>query len=114
MTQLADLEPQLSPPPVDALTRVEIERLAEQLPAWTVCMEDSPRKLLRRFSFSNFREALDFTNQVGALAESFNHHPTLTTEWAQVTVSWWSHSARGIHQNDLILAAKTDALFAMY
>jgi 4a-hydroxytetrahydrobiopterin dehydratase len=113
MTALADLEPQLSPPPVEPLNEGDIERFAEQLPAWTICMDESPRKLLRRFPFANFRDALDFTNRVGELAEAFNHHPALTTEWAQVTVTWWSHSARGIHQNDLIMAAKTDVLFTM-
>jgi 4a-hydroxytetrahydrobiopterin dehydratase len=27
-----------------------------------------------------------------------------------VTVSWWTHKIRGLHRNDYIMAAKTDAL----
>jgi 4a-hydroxytetrahydrobiopterin dehydratase len=27
-----------------------------------------------------------------------------------VTVTWWTHKIRGLHRNDFIMAAKTDAL----
>jgi 4a-hydroxytetrahydrobiopterin dehydratase len=27
-----------------------------------------------------------------------------------VTVNWWSHKIKGLHENDFIMAAKTDAL----
>jgi len=26
-------------------------------------------------------------------------------------VTWWTHKIRGLHRNDFIMAAKTDALF---
>ncbi len=35
----------------------------------------------------------------------------LLTEWDSVEVSWWSHKIKGLHKNDFIMAAKTDALF---
>ncbi|MBO6226335.1 MAG: 4a-hydroxytetrahydrobiopterin dehydratase, partial [Shewanella sp.] len=28
----------------------------------------------------------------------------------KVTVTWWSHSIKGLHKNDFIMAAKTDQL----
>ena len=56
--------------------------------------------------------ALAFTNRVGALAEREGHHPALLTEWGRVTVTWWTHKIRGLHRNDFIMAAKTDALVA--
>jgi 4a-hydroxytetrahydrobiopterin dehydratase len=49
---------------------------------------------------------------VGALAEADGHHPALLTEWGQVTVTWWTHKIRGLHRNDFVMAAKTDALVA--
>jgi hypothetical protein len=58
------------------------------------------------------RDALAFTNRVGALAEEEGHHPALLTEWGRVTVTWWTHLIRGLHRNDFIMAAKTDALAA--
>jgi len=30
----------------------------------------------------------------------------------RVTVTWWTHKIRGLHRNDFIMAAKTDALAA--
>jgi 4a-hydroxytetrahydrobiopterin dehydratase len=50
-------------------------------------------------------------NRVGELAEEENHHPLLTVEWGRVLVAWWTHKIRNIHHNDLLMAAKTDALF---
>ena len=35
-------------------------------------------------------------------------HPGLLTEWGKVTVTWWSHSIKGLHRNDFIMAARTD------
>jgi 4a-hydroxytetrahydrobiopterin dehydratase len=66
--------------------------------------------LVRTFRFPNFREALAFTDRVGALAEAEGHHPALLTEWGTVTVFWWTHKIHGLHRNDFIMAAKTDAL----
>jgi 4a-hydroxytetrahydrobiopterin dehydratase len=64
------------------------------------------------FRFATFADALQFTNVVGKLAEAEGHHPTLLTEWGKVTVTWWTHKIRGLHRNDFIMAAKTDALYA--
>jgi 4a-hydroxytetrahydrobiopterin dehydratase len=66
--------------------------------------------LSRTFIWRNFAEALAFTNRVGTLAEAEGHHPLLITEWGKVTVQWWTHKIKGLHRNDLIMAAKTDAL----
>jgi len=46
------------------------------------------------------------------LAESEDHHPAIVTEWGKVTVQWWSHKIKNLHKNDLIMAAKSDALYA--
>ena len=69
-------------------------------------------RLERVFHFPSFADALAFTNRVGALAEEEGHHPALLTEWGRVTVTWWTHKIRGLHRNDFIMAAKTDALAA--
>jgi 4a-hydroxytetrahydrobiopterin dehydratase len=33
-------------------------------------------------------------------------------EWGRVTVQWWTHVVKGLHQNDFIMAAKVDRLVA--
>jgi len=93
------------------LTDEEIAALRPQVPEWAVSEVDGIRHLERVFKFKNFVQALEFTNQVGALAEAEGHHPALLTEWGRVTVTWWTHKIKGLHRNDFIMAAKTDQLF---
>lgn len=92
------------------LTAEEIETLIAQIPGWRVEERAGIAQLKREFTFANFVEALAFTQRVGNLAEEFGHHPMLVTEWGKVTVFWWTHKIKGLHKNDFIMAAKTDAL----
>jgi len=85
--------------------------LHPQVPDWQIVERDQIKRLERAFKFKNFVEALQFTNRVGELAEEEGHHPALLTEWGRVTVTWWTHKIKGLHQNDFIMAAKTDGLY---
>ena len=78
---------------------------------WSKIETKDVQKLVRVYSFSNFVDALAFTNKVGVLAEQEGHHPALLTEWGRVTVSWWTHKIGGLHRNDLIMSARTDDLY---
>ncbi len=89
----------------------EIAELQPKIPQWEVVIDSDIPKLERIFRFRNFAEALDFTIKVGELAERENHHPAILTEWGRVTITWWTHAIGGLHRNDFIMAAKTDALF---
>lgn len=91
--------------------RVSDEELAElirEIPDWNIETRDGHLELKKVYLFSNFRHALAFTNAVGEIAEAEGHHPDLLTEWGKVTVTWWSHSIKGLHRNDFIMAARTD------
>ena len=88
----------------------EIEELSPLIPDWTRTEVDGMDRLERTFKVANFLEALAFTKRVGQLAEEEGHHPILQTEWGKVTVTWYTHKIRGLHRNDFIMAAKTDAL----
>lgn len=92
------------------VTSADIAELHPQIPHWQIVDVDEIQRLERIFKFDNFVAALAFTNRVGELAESENHHPALLTEWGRVTVTWWTHKIRGLHRNDFIMAAKTDQL----
>lgn len=88
----------------------ELAVLIRQIPDWTPVVRDGVMQLERVFKFKNFKQALAFTNQVAEIAEEEFHHPTLITEWGQVTVVWWTHAIQGLHKNDFIMAARTDAV----
>ncbi len=93
------------------LTEKEIHRLQEEVPQWQVIQREDIPLLVREYPFKNFFQALAFTNLVGRLAESMNHHPAILTEWGKVRVEWWTHKIKGLHRNDFVMAAKTERLF---
>ena len=92
------------------LTGAQIAELRQQVPDWQLVERGGIKRLERVFGFRNFAGALAFTNRVGEQAEEEGHHPALLTEWGRVTVTWWTHKIGGLHQNDFIMAAKTDGL----
>ncbi len=94
------------------VTEAEIAELRREVSGWQLLQRDGIARLERVFHFPSFADALAFTNRVGVLAEAEGHHPALLTEWGRVTVTWWTHKIRGLHRNDFIMAAKTEALAA--
>lgn len=90
------------------LSEEELTALRPQIPDWKLVEVDGVPRLERVFKRSNFAEALELTNRIGALAEAQKHHPAILTEWGKVTVWWWTHKIRGLHRNDVVMAAKTD------
>jgi 4a-hydroxytetrahydrobiopterin dehydratase len=89
----------------------QLLELHRMVPEWHIVERDGFGCLQRTFHFPTFAEALAFTDRVGQLSQAEGHHPRLVTEWGRVTVSWWTHSLKGVHRNDFIMAAKTDRLF---
>jgi Pterin 4 alpha carbinolamine dehydratase len=60
---------------VPRVTEAEIRELKPQVPDWALVERETIQRLERVFRFSNFAEALSFTNRVGSLAEAEGHHP---------------------------------------
>lgn len=89
----------------------EIEDLKKQVPEWEVVKVDGVPRLKRNFKFKNFVGALAFTNAIGEIAEEEGHHPVIQLTWGKVTVEWWTHNIKGLHENDFIMAAKTDQAY---
>jgi 4a-hydroxytetrahydrobiopterin dehydratase len=94
------------------LTDEELEQVRPQIPDWAIVERDGIRRLERIVKVPDFAAALALTDKIGALAEAEGHHPAILTEWGRVTVTWWTHKIRGLHRNDVIMAAKTDQLVA--
>lgn len=93
------------------VTEKEIAELRPQVPQWKIVEKDGEKHLERNFTFKDFAQALTFTDRVGALAEAEGHHPLIVLEWGKVTVDWWTHAIHGLHQNDFVMAAKTDKAY---
>lgn len=93
------------------MTEDEINELNNEIPEWNVIDVDGVYHLERTFNFPDFAEALEFTNDVGEIAEEQGHHPVIELTWGQATVEWWTHNINGLHKNDFIMAAKTSKIY---
>jgi len=106
---------QLHCSPVTAATpRLEdpdISQYQAKLPDWKIYDKEGEPRLGKAFKFKDFDQAVAFTNRVAEIANEEDHHPAILTEWGSVTVTWWTHKIKGLHQNDFIMAAKTDLLY---
>ncbi len=111
MTQLAGMKCEACRRGAPTVTEEEQAEYRREVPEWEVVEREGIKRLERVFKFSDFAQALAFTNRVGEIAEAEGHHPALLTEWGRVTVTWWTHKIRGLHRNDFIMAAKTDGLY---
>ena len=96
---------------IPPMSEDEIKEMQKEVPEWKVIKVDDVPHLKRNFKFDDFEEALDFTNAVGEAAEEEGHHPVIELTWGRATVEWWTHNIEGLHQNDFIMAAKTDDIF---
>ena len=93
------------------LNDYDVSQLKAKLPGWQMSKKDGELRLEKAFKFADFRNALAFTNQIAQLANEEDHHPSILTEWGKVTFFWWTHKIKGLHQNDFIMAAKTEQLY---
>jgi 4a-hydroxytetrahydrobiopterin dehydratase len=93
------------------LDNQEILQLLNEIPGWLSNKKEGELRLEKTFKFPDFEQALAFTNLVAHEAALEDHHPAILTEWGKVTVTWWTHVIKGLHQNDFIMSARTDQLY---
>src|ERR1043166_5219136 len=76
----------------------ELQKLRGELSRdWQVVRE---HHLEKEYKFKDFREALDFTNKVGELAEAQGHHPDIYLTWGKVKLTIWTHKIDGLTESD--------------
>jgi 4a-hydroxytetrahydrobiopterin dehydratase len=95
---------------VPPLNQEEAERISAQAPDWQIL--DDAHRIERRFSFRDFRSALNFVQKVGEIAENEGHHPDVNFGWGYATISLQTKKIKGLHENDFIMATKIDRVFA--
>ena len=97
--------------PLGAAARLAGARLAERLralPLWQVQGD----AIVRRYAFDYFHRTMAFVNAVADVAHAEDHHPEMTVAYGCCTLQYATHSAGGVTDNDLICAAKADAIYA--
>jgi 4a-hydroxytetrahydrobiopterin dehydratase len=66
--------------------------------------------LVRSWQFPSFRRALEFVNQVAALADKFDHHPDILLSYRLVRLELSTHSEGGLTGKDFSFATEIGAL----
>jgi 4a-hydroxytetrahydrobiopterin dehydratase len=92
---------------VPPLKGKELEALRQQVPQWEVVNQ---HHITRTFTFPDFKQALDFVNRAGAVAEQQGHHPDILLAWGKAEITLWTHKIDGLTESDFIMAAKIDGL----
>jgi 4a-hydroxytetrahydrobiopterin dehydratase len=90
------------------LSQKETEELVRDIPLWSLGI----RAIERKFPLKDFREAMEFVNQVAELANEQDHHPDIFISYNKVQLTLSTHKIGGLSLNDFIVAAKIDQLAA--
>ena len=69
--------------------------------------------IVRDLRFEDFEAAIAFVGRVADAAEGANHHPDILVHgWNRVRLTLSTHSAGGVTDADLAMAASCDALIS--
>jgi len=79
-----------------------------KLNSWSV--NDEQKMIYKKFNFKTFKQALNFTNKVGEIADVEGHHPDISLGWGYSLVMLHTHAIQGLSINDFIIAAKIDEI----
>ena len=90
-----------------ALSPDQIEEVLQTTPGWTM----REGKLTREWTFKDFVQAMEFVNQLAALAEAAGHHPDIDIRYNRVRLGLVSHDAGGITQRDANMAKQINQKF---
>lgn len=90
-------------PPV---SEADVQEELKELPGWSY----SDGAIEKTFSFKNYYETTAFVQAAAWIAHREDHHPDISFGYKQCVITYSTHSVGGISRNDLICAAKTNAL----
>jgi 4a-hydroxytetrahydrobiopterin dehydratase len=85
-------------------------RLVQLPEGWDFANEG--KAIHKHYKFTNFVTALAYVNRLGQVAEQYQHHPDLTLGWGYVGVTFTTHDADGLTEQDYGMAAEAEKLYA--
>ncbi len=90
------------------LESAQVEALLTQVPGYE--LGDKRAEISKEYSFADFYETIAFVNALAYIANQEDHHPELAVSYNKCKVSFSTHDAGGLTENDFICAAKVNAL----
>jgi 4a-hydroxytetrahydrobiopterin dehydratase len=92
----------------NAVDAAKAHEMIKELSGWE--FGDGEEFIEKTYKFPDFAKALEFVNEIGAIAERENHHPDVELSWGKVVVKFSTHDVGGLSMNDFISAAKVDSI----
>lgn len=89
-----------------ALKEQAARALLNAVPGWKM----KNKKISRTFQFESYWAGLGFVNALAWIAQAEDHHPDMELGYKTATVTFTTHSVKGLSHNDFICAAKANAL----
>ena len=71
-------------------------------------------QLTKTVPFPTFSDGLAFTNAIGTIAETLNHHPDILLQWGRVCITIWTHAVGALTDLDIEFARQVDRLTEVY
>ena len=93
-----------------AMSRSEAEAMIARVQPWV--LSDDGTAIRRRFAFKGFAKAVEMANLAAWLGNKQGHHPDIAFGWGYCEVTFTTHSAGGLSENDFICAARLNELVA--
>ena len=90
------------------LDNEEINSNLKEVNNWQI--NDDRKMIFKKINFKNFKQALEFANLIGKIAEKEGHHPDISIGWGYCLVLVHTHAIKGLSINDFILASKIDLI----
>ncbi len=84
----------------------QIEEAQALLPSWTF----AAGKIVKRYEFKGFGKAVQMANLVAWHSEKMGHHADVAFGWGYCEVSYTSHEAGGLTQNDILCATRLESM----
>ena len=94
------------------LSYADIEQHLQSLQGWSLNSYDTGahahNAICKQFTFAGFPEAVAFVGHLVPEAEQADHHPDISINYKQVTLSYSTHSQGGVTLKDIEGARMAD------
>ena len=78
----------------------------EELVKWRILNNT----IVKKFSFSSFKEAVQFVNKLAIMAEEHHHNPVINIDYNRVEITLTTKDCGEITEKDFVLAQEIDTL----
>jgi 4a-hydroxytetrahydrobiopterin dehydratase len=93
-----------------AMSRFDVNVCLKKIPGWKL----KAGKLVRVCDFSTYVSGLKFVQWLGQEAEKMDHHPNIVLDYKKVTVTYSTHSVKGLTALDFEAAKRIEKHLTLF